>query len=167
MQNEVNHAAVNRASLVGEANAAEESLKKSQSKLQKISQEIETALAEWFSNIRMEDVDALLAELEKKNSWWKKAQEKKLKVENELNMDRSAKVQHQENLAQAKMRLDEAAAKQNEIQQNLDALDTKRKEIFGEKSVEVERNKARTLRESAENWANESLRKRKSIVESN
>ena len=165
LQNEVNHAAVNRASLVGEANAAEESLKKSQSKLQKISQEIETALAEWFSNIRMEDVDALLAELEKKNSWWKKAQEKKLKVENELNMDRSAKVQHQENLAQAKMRLDEAAAKQNEIQQNLDALDTKRKEIFGEKSVEVERNKARTLRESAENWANESLRKEQQMRE--
>ena len=165
LQNEVNHAAVNRASLVGEANAAEESLKKSQSKLQKISQEIETALAEWFSNIRMEDVDALLAELEKKNSWWKKAQEKKLKVENELNMDRSAKVQHQENLAQAKMRLDEAAAKQNEIQQNLDALDTKRKEIFGEKSVEVERNKARTLRESAESWANESLRKEQQMRE--
>ena len=165
LQNEVNHAAVNRASLVGEANAAEESLKKSQSKLQKVSQEIETALAEWFSNIRMEDVDALLAELEKKNSWWKKAQEKKLKVENELNMDRSAKVQHQENLAQAKMRLDEAAAKQNEIQQNLDALDTKRKEIFGEKSVEVERNKARTLRESAENWANESLRKEQQMRE--
>ena len=165
LQNEVNHAAVNRASLVGEANAAEESLKKSQSKLQKISQEIETALAEWFSNIRMEDVDALLAELEKKNSWWKKAQEKKLKVENELNMDRSAKVQHQENLAQAKMRLDEAAVKQNEIQQNLDALDTKRKEIFGEKSVEVERNKARTLRESAETWANESLRKEQQMRE--
>lgn len=165
LQNEVNHAAVNRASLVGEANAAEESLKKSQSKLQKISQEIETALAEWFSNIRMEDVDALLAELEKKNSWWKKAQEKKLKVENELNMDRSAKVQHQENLAQAKMRLDEAAAKQNEIQQNLDALDTKRKEIFGEKSVEVERNKARTLRESAESWANELLRKEQQMRE--
>ena len=165
LQNEVNYAAVNRASLVGEANAAEESLKKSQSKLQKISQEIETALAEWFSNIRMEDVDALLAELEKKNSWWKKAQEKKLKVENELNMDRSAKVQHQENLAQAKMRLDEAAAKQNEIQQNLDALDTKRKEIFGEKSVEVERNKARTLRESAESWANESLRKEQQMRE--
>ena len=163
--NEVNHAAVNRASLVGEANAAEESLKKSQSKLQKVSQEIETALAEWFSNIRMEDVDALLAELEKKNSWWKKAQEKKLKVENELNMDRSAKVQHQENLAQAKMRLDEAAAKQNEIQQNLDALDTKRKEIFGEKSVEVERNKARTLRESAESWANELLRKEQQMRE--
>ena len=165
LQNEVNHAAVNRASLVGEANAAEESLKKSQSKLQKVSQEIETALAEWFSNIRMEDVDALLAELEKKNSWWKKAQEKKLKVENELNMDRSAKLQHQENLAQAKMRLDEAAAKQNEIQQNLDALDTKRKEIFGEKSVEVERNKARTIRESAESWANESLRKEQQMRE--
>jgi exonuclease SbcC len=165
LQNDVNRAAVNRAGLVGEANAAEESLKKSQSKLQNISQEIETALAEWFSNIRMEDVDALLAELEKKNSWWKKAQEKKLKVENELNMDHSAKVQHQENLAQAKMRLDEAAAKQNEIQQNLDALDTKRKEIFGEKSVEEERRKARTLRESAESWANESLRKEQQMRE--
>ena len=165
LQNEVNHAAVNRANLVGNANLAEESLKKSQSKMQKLSQEIETIFAEWFSNIRMEDVDAFLAELEKKNSWWKKAQEKKLKVENELNMDRSAKVQHQENLAQAKMRLDEAAAKQNEIQQNLDALDTKRKEIFGEKSVEVERDKARTLRESAETWASESLRKEQQMRE--
>lgn len=166
LQNDVNRAAVNRAGLVGEANAAEESLKKSQSKLQKKSQEIETALVEWFSNVRMEDVDALLAELEKKNSWWKKAQEKKIKVENDLNMDRSAKNQYQENLSQAKMRRDEATAKQNEIQQNLDALDTKRKEIFGEKSVEEERNKARTLRESAESWANESLRKEQQMRES-
>ena len=165
LQNDVNRAAVNRAGLVGEANAAEESLKKSQSKLQKIFQEIETALAEWFSNIRMEDVDALLAELEKKNSWWKKAQEKKIKVENDLNMDRSAKNQYQENLSQAKMRRDEATTKQNEIQQNLDALDTKRKEIFGEKSVEEERRKARTLRESAESWANESLRKEQQMRE--
>ena len=165
LQNEVNHAAVNRANLVGNANLAEESLKKSQSKMQKLSQEIETIFAEWFSNIRMEDVDALFAELEKKNSWWKKAQDKKLKVENDLNMDRSAKVQYQENLAQAKMRLDEAAAKQNEILQKLETLDAKRKEIFGEKSVEVERNKARTLRESAETWASESLRKEQQMRE--
>ena len=163
--NEVNHAAVNRANLAGNANLAEESLKKSQLKAQKLSQEIETAFAEWFSNIRMDDVDALLAELEKKNSWWKKAQEKKLKVENDLNMDCSAKVQHQESLEQAKMRLDEATAKQNEIQQNLDALDAKRKELFGEKSVEVERNKARTIRESAETLANESLRKEQQMRE--
>ena len=165
LQNEVNHAAVNRANLVGNANLAEESLKKSQLKMQKLSQEIETIFAEWFSNIRMEDVDALFAELEKKNSWWKKAQDKKLKVENDLNMDRSAKVQYQENLAQAKMRLDEAAAKQNEILQKLETLDAKRKEIFGEKSVEVERNKARTLRESAETWASESLRKEQQMRE--
>ena len=163
--NEVNHAAVNRANLAGNANLAEESLKKSQLKAQKLSQEIETAFAEWFSNIRMDDVDALLAELEKKNSWWKKAQDKKLKVENDLNMDCSAKVQHQESLEQAKMRLDEATAKQNEIQQNLDALDAKRKELFGEKSVEVERNKARTIRESAETLANESLRKEQQMRE--
>ena len=165
LQNEVNHAAVNRASLVGNANLAEESLKKSQSKVQKLSQEIETIFAEWFSNIRMEDVDALLAELEKKNVWWKKAQEKKTKVENDLNMDRSAKTQHQENLVQAQMRRDDAIAKQNEIQQNLDTLDAKRKELFGEKSVEVERNKARTLRESADTLANESLRKEQQMRE--
>ncbi len=165
LQNEVNHAAVNRASLVGNANLAEESLKKSQSKVQKLSQEIETIFAEWFSNIRMEDVDALLAELEKKNVWWKKAQEKKTKVENDLNMDRSAKTQHQENLVQAQMRRDDATAKQNEIQQNLDTLDAKRKELFGEKSVEVERNKARTLREAAETLANETLRKEQQMRE--
>ena len=165
LQNEVNHAAVNRASLVGNVNLAEESLKKSQSKVQKLSQEIETIFAEWFSNIRMEDVDALLAELEKKNVWWKKAQEKKAKVENDLNMDRSAKTQHQENLVQAQMRRDDATAKQNEIQQNLDTLDAKRKELFGEKSVEVERNKARTLRESAETLTNESLRKEQQMRE--
>ena len=80
-------------------------------------------------------------------------------------MDRSAKVQHQENLAQAKLRMDEAVAKQNEIQQNLDALDAKRKEIFGEKSVEEERRKARTLRDSAESLANESLRKEQQMRE--
>lgn len=165
LQNEVNHAAVNRVNLAGNANLAEESFKKSQLKAQKLSQEIETAFAEWFSNIRMDDVDALLAELEKKNSWWKKAQEKKIKVENDLNMDRSAKAQHQESLEQAKMRLDEATAKQNEIQQNLDALNAKRKELFGEKSVEVERNKARTIRESAETLANESLRKEQQMRE--
>ena len=165
LQNEVNHAALNRANLVGDANLAEESLKKSQLKMQKLSQELEMLFAEWFSNIRMDDVDALLAELEKKNSWWKKAQDKKLKVENDLNMDRSAKVQYQENLAQAKLRMDEAVAKQNEIQQNLDALDAKRKEIFGEKSVEEERRKARTLRDSAESLANESLRKEQQMRE--
>ena len=165
LQNEVNHAAVNRASLVGNANLAEESLKKSQSKVQKLSQEIETIFAEWFSNIRMEDVDALLAELEKKNVWWKKAQEKKTKVENDLNMDRSAKTQHQENLVQAQMRRDDATAKQNEIQQNLDTLDAKRKELFGEKSVEVERNNARTIREAAETLANETLRKEQQMRE--
>lgn len=165
LQNEVNHAAVNRASLVGNVNLAEESLKKSQSKVQKLSQEIETIFAEWFSNIRMEDVDALLAELEKKNVWWKKAQEKKAKVENDLNMDRSAKTQHQENLVQAQMRRDDATAKQNEIQQNLDTLDAKRKELFGEKSVEVERNNARTIREAAETLANETLRKEQQMRE--
>ena len=165
LQNEVNHAAVNRANLAGNANLAEESLKKSQSKTQKLSQEIETIFAEWFSNIRMEDVDALLAELEKKNVWWKKAQEKKVKVENDLNMDRSAKNQHQENLVQAQMRRDEATAKQNEIQQNLDALEAKRKELFGEKSVEVERNKARTIREAAETLENETLRKEQQMRE--
>ena len=165
LQNEVNQAAVNRANIVSEANAVEESLKKSQSKLQKISQDVETAFAEWFSNVRMEDIDTLVAELEKKNSWWKKAQEKKVKVENDLNMDHSAKVQHQDNFARAKVRLEEASAKQNEIQQNLNTLDAKRKEIFGEKSVEVERNKARTLRESAEALASESLRKEQQMRE--
>ena len=165
LQNEVNHAAVNRANLAGNANVAEESLNKSQSKAQKISQEIETAFAEWFSNVRMEDIDALFAELEKKNSWWKKAQEKKLKVDNDLNMDRSAKVQHQENLAQAKMRLDDATAKQNEIQQTLDDCNAKRKELFGEKSVDVERGRSRTLRDAAETLANESLRKEQQMRE--
>ena len=163
--NEVNHAAVNRANLVGEANATEESLKKSQSKLQKLSQEIEKIFAEWFSNVRMEDVDALLAEIEKKNVWWKKAQDKKILVEKNLETDRSSKVQLQENLTLAQSRLNETSNKQNEILQNLDVLGTKRKEIFGEKSVEVERNKARTLRESAERLANESLYKEQQMRE--
>ena len=155
LQNKVNNAAIDRAKLEGELNLTAESIKKTQEKLQVLSQKIEESLEPWFSNIRMENVDALLAELEKKNHYWKKAQDKKIEVEKNLDTDRSNQGQLQESLGQAQSRLDEANGKVEETRKNLSALDAKRKELFGEKSVDDERNKARTLRDNAERLANE------------
>ena len=165
LQNEVHQATLKRTKIAGDVNIAEDLLNKSKSRAQERSEKIETIFAEWYSNVRMEDVDALLAELDKKNSWWKKAQEKKVKVENDLDKERSAKDQFQENLAQAKIRLDDATAKQNEIQKNLDVLDSNRKELFGEKSVEDERRKARVQREESERLANDALRNEQQMRE--
>ena len=123
--------------------------------MQVLSQRIEESLEPWFSNIRMEEVDALLAELEKKNLYWKKAQERKNEVEKYLETDRSNQGQLQERLEQAQSRLDDANSKVEETRKKLSALDAKRKELFGEKSVDDERNKARALRDNAERFANE------------
>ena len=158
LQNKANQVTVNRTALVGDINLVEESLKKSAAKAQELSQKVETTFATWFSNVRMEDADALLAELEKKKDLWNKAQERKNEVEKNLDADRSNKVQLQETLVQAQSRLDEAKLKFDESQKSLSALETSRKELFGEKSVEDERNKARTLRETAESLANEARR---------
>ena len=158
LQGDVHQATLKRTKLEGDVSVAEDVLNKSKIKLQEYSEKIEKNFAEWFSNVRMEDADALLAELEKKNLLWKNAQEKKAKVENDLNVDRSAKVQYQELLALAKTRLDDATAKQNEVQESLGGLEATRKELFGEKSVEDERNKARAQRETAECLANEARR---------
>ena len=157
LQGDVHQATLKRTKLEGDVAVAEDVLNKSKAKLQEYSEKIEKIFEKWFSNIRMEDVDALLAELQKKNDLWKKAQEKKTKVENDLNVDRSAKVQYQDNLAKAKVRLDEATAKQNEVQENLGTLEANRKELFGEKSVEEERNKARLQRDEAGRNANAAL----------
>ena len=158
LQSKANQVTVNRTALVGDINLVEESLKKSAAKAQELSQKVETTFATWFSNVRMEDADALLAELEKKKNLWNKAQERKLEVEKNLDADRSNKVQLQETLVQALSRLDETKLKFDESQKSLSALETSRKELFGEKSVEDERNKARTQRETAEGLANEARR---------
>ena len=158
LQNKANQVTVNRTALVGDINLVEESLKKSAAKAQELSQKVETTFATWFSNVRMEDADALLAALEKKKDLWNKAQERKIEVEKNLDADRSNKVQLQETLVQAQSRFDEAKLKFDESQKSLSALETSRKELFGEKSVEDERNKARTLRETAEGLANEARR---------
>ena len=155
LQNKVNNAAIDHAKLDGELNITAESIKKTQEKLQVLSQRIEESLEPWFSNIRMEEVDALLAELEKKNLYWKKAQERKNEVEKYLETDRSNQGQLQERLEQAQSRLDDANSKVEETRKKLSALDAKRKELFGEKSVDDERNKARALRDNAERFANE------------
>ena len=158
LQNGVHQATINRTKIAGDVNVAEDLLNKSNSKLQERSEKIEAMFATWFSNIRMEDVDALLAELEKKNLWWKKAQDKKVNVENQLKIERSNKTQAEENLVQSKARLDEANAMQKKQQEELDRLDANRKELFGDKSVETERNKARALRGEAERVAAKALR---------
>ena len=165
LQIDINNAAVNRASLASDVNIAEESLKKSQANVQDLSQKIETAFATWFSNVRMDDADALLAELEKKNSWWKKAQDKKVNVATTLDKERSAKVQLVESLEQTQSRLEEAKNKCEEMQKNFTVLDEKRKELFGEKSVEEERKQARAKRETAERLADEARRKEQSMRE--
>ena len=83
LQNKVNNDVVDRAKLAGELNIVEDAVKKSQDKSQSLSQKIEASLSPWFPDIHMEDVDDSLLELEKKNTWWKKAQEKKVRVEGE------------------------------------------------------------------------------------
>ena len=155
LKNKVNNAAIDHAKLDGELNITAESIKKTQEKLQVLSQRIEESLEPWFSNIRMEEVDALLAELEKKNLYWKKAQDRKNEVEKNLDTDRSNQGQLQERLEQAQSRLDDANSKVEETRKKLSALDANRKELFGEKSVDDERNKARALRDNAERFANE------------
>ena len=155
LQNKVNNAAIDRAKLDGELNITAESIKKTQEKLQVLSQKIEESLEPWFSNIRMEEVDALLAELEKKNFYWKKAQERINEVEKYLDTDRSNQGQLKEGLEQAQSRLDDANSKVEESRKNLSALDAKRKELFGEKSVDEERKNARERRDNAEHFANE------------
>ena len=165
LQNKANQAIVNRTALVADINVVEESLKKSQAKAHELSQKVETTFATWFSNVRMEDADALLAELEKKRYLWNKAQERKAEVEKNLDADRSNKVQLQENLVQAQSRLDETKRKSDEFRNALSALDVKRKDLFGEKSVEEERNKARKRRESAERLADDALRQEQQMRE--
>lgn len=155
LQNKVNNAAIDRAKLDGELNITAESIKKTQEKLQVLSQKIEESLEPWFSNIRMEEVDALLAELEKKNFYWKKAQERINEVEKYLDTDRSNQGQLKEGFEQAQSRLDDANSKVEESKKNLSALDAKRKELFGEKSVDEERKNARERRDNAERFANE------------
>lgn len=155
LQNKVNNAAIDRAKLDGELNITAESIKKTQEKLQVLSQKIEESLEPWFSNIRMEEVDALLAELEKKNLYWKKAQERINEVEKYLDTDRSNQGQLKEGLEQAQSRLDDANSKVEESRKNLSALDAKRKELFGDKSVDEERKNARERRDNAERFANE------------
>ena len=161
----VTNAAVNRAKLTGDVNVAEQGLQKSQIKAQELSQKIETTFAVWFSNIRMDDVDALLAELEKKNDYWKKAQDKKVKVESELEKIRSKAAQFKENLVQAQSRLDEIKCKLDESRNALAAFETKRREMFGEKSVDEERKDARERRETAERLANDARRKEQQMRE--
>ena len=161
----VTNAAVNRAKLTGDVNVAEQGLQKSQIKAQELSQKIETTFAVWFSNIRVDDVDALLAELEKKNDYWKKAQDKKVKVESDLEKNRSKAAQLKENLVQAQSRLDEIKRKLDESRNALAAFETKRREMFGEKSVDEERKDARERRETAERLANEARRKEQQMRE--
>ena len=165
LQGEVNQASVKRAKLESDVNVAEDSLKKSQERLQQLSQKIEVVFAKWFSNVRMEDADALLHELEKKNDYWKKAQEKKNKVENNLETYRSNKVQLLENLTQTQSRLNEAKVKCDELRNALTSLVANRKNVFGEKSVDEERNKARTLRDTAESEMNKAHRKEQQMRE--
>ena len=159
------NAAVNRAKLAGDVNVAEQGLQKTQIKAQELSQKIETTFAAWFSNIRMDDVDALLAELEKKNDYWKKAQDKKVKVESDLEMNRSKAAQLKDNLVQAQSRLDEIKCKLDESRNALAAFETKRRELFGDKSVDEERKNARDRRETAERLANDARRKEQQMRE--
>ena len=165
LQGEVNQASVKRAKLESDVNIAEDSLKKSQDRLQQLSEKIEVVFAKWFSNVRMENADALLLELEKKNDYWKKAQEKKNKVENNLETFRSNKVQLQETFTQTQSRLNETKSKCDEMRGCLTSLDANRKKIFGEKSVDEERNKARTLRDAAESEMNKAQRKEQQMRE--
>ena len=161
----VHQAMLQRTKIESDIGSAEDLLDKSKSKIQEYSEKIEKTFAEWFSNVRMEDADALLAELDKKNDYWKKAQDRKISVEKNLETLRSGKEQRQESLTQIQSRLKEADSRQNELQIELERLEKSRRELFGEKSVDEERGKARTLRNEAENRMNEAHRKEQQMRE--
>ena len=154
----VNNAAVNRAELAGKLNITADTLKKSQDKALDLSKKIEKVLLTWFPDFHGGDLASQLDVLEKKNTWWKTAQEKKVKVESELEKERSKELQLKENLVQSQSRLDDANLKIDKFRNALLTLETRRRELFGEKSVDEERNKARILRDTAERFANEARR---------
>ena len=158
LQNKVNNASVDRAKLVYDENITADALKKSQDKVQELSQKMTSSFSTWFPDVCMDDVDTRLSDLEKKNTWWKKAQDRKIDVEKYLETDRSSVAQFKENLGQAITRLEELKLKLEESQGSLQTLEKSRRDLFGEKSVDEERRKARASRETAERLASDALR---------
>ena len=155
LQNEVNQAAVRRAGLELAVKTAQSDSEKAMKEVDELSRKIETALATWFSNVRMEDVDALLLELERKRDDWKKAKDSHAEYGKKLEVENSSKSQNQKNLSLAQQRLDETKRLQESQQDEWNRLAAERTRIFGEKSVEEERDKAREQRELAEKQAEE------------
>lgn len=153
LQNEVNQAAVRRATLESAVNTAQTEAEKATAEADELSRKIEIALSIWFSNVRMEDVDALLLQLEGKRADWKKAKDSQAESGKNLELENSAKSQNQKSLDQATQKLNEMEDQQKTQQDEWNRLIAERAKLFGEKSVEAERKKAREQRDSAEKLA--------------
>ena len=153
LQNEVNQAAVRRATLESAVNTAQAEAEKATAEVDELSRKIEKALSTWFSNVRMEDVDALLLQLEGKRADWKKAKDSQAENAKNLDVENSTKSQNQKSLDQATQKLNEAENLQKTQQDEWNRLIAERAKLFGEKSVEEERKKAREQRNSAEKLA--------------
>lgn len=150
LQTSVMSAEVERANLNGNVNTATETLQKSKDKAAALSQKITAQFAPWKNDIQLDNVDERLEELGKKGKVWKRALDEKANIEKNLDTDKATLESCKENLEQAKKRLAEASQARTEQQRNLNDKVEERKKIFGEKSIEAERNKARTQRTEAE-----------------
>ena len=153
LQNEANQAAVRRAGLDSAVNTAQTEAAKATAEVDELSRKIEKTLSTWFSNVRMEDVDALLLELDRKRTDWKKAKDSQAENGKNLELENSRNSQNQKNLDQATQKLNEMENQQKTQQDEWNRFVAERAKLFGEKSVEDERNKARVQRDSAEKLA--------------
>ncbi|SHH90908.1 exonuclease SbcC [Fibrobacter sp. UWH9] len=147
---ELSNAEVVRAEKVHAEADAKKLLEESQNKIQELSLWFREQLSPWFSNIESESIDALLLELKAKSSDWCQNVEDKQNYGTELASLNTQKAELEKSLADAMARLASVKINLKGHQDNLSALGLSRKELFGEKVVETERQAARNLQKNAE-----------------
>lgn len=150
LQATVLSAEVERTKLNGNVESANEKLQKSMDRAAMLSQKIREQFAPWFSDIQLDNVDARLSELDKKSKVWKKAVNEKTNIERELEADKASLESSRENRQQAKNRLADATQMYDGQQRDLNGKRDERRKLFGEKSIDAERENARTQRTTAE-----------------
>ncbi len=135
-------AEIKLARLEADLKSANDTLEKSNLKIEKLSREIATALTTWFTSIGPADFAARLGELEARQKRWKAEKENQITLEKRLEADSAALKQLEENLSQAEARQKKAASSLGELQNTLALLREKRRAKFGEKVVTEEQEKA-------------------------
>lgn len=147
---ELNEAEVIRAQKVHAEADARNRLDDVQSKIQELSDWFREQLSSWFSSIEDASIDALLVELQAKNSEWQRQQKNRQDCSTVLASLNSQKVELETSLGAARDRLDTSRKILDEADKILKDLVQSRKELFGDKSVDVERQAARNLQNAAE-----------------